>query len=62
MFKSTSTEQTSSWEAQRLLSDMSLSQLSNYQLMKQIIADRYESKEKDVAYRCQLRYRKREKR
>ena len=49
-------------EAQRLLSDMSLSQLSNYQLMKQIIADRYESKEKDVAYRCQLRYRKREKR
>ena len=48
-------------EAQRLLSDMTLSQLSNYQLMKQIIADRYEPKEKDVAYRCQLRYRKREK-
>lgn len=40
---------------------MTLSQLSNYQLMKQIIADRYEPKEKDVAYRCQLRYRKREK-
>ena len=29
--------------------------------MKQIITDRYAPKEKDVAYRCQLRYRKREK-
>ena len=29
--------------------------------MKQIIADRYEPKENDVVYRCQLRYRKREK-
>ena len=29
--------------------------------MKQVITDRYEPKEKDVAYRCQFRYRKQEK-
>ena len=48
-------------EAQRLLGDLTIAQLSNYQVMKQIISERYEPKEKDVAYRCQFRYRKREK-
>ena len=48
-------------EAQKLLTDLTMAQLSNYDTMKQIITDRYAPKEKDVAYRCQLRYRKREK-
>ena len=48
-------------EAQGLLSDLTIAQLSNYQVMKQVITDRYEPKEKDVAYRCQFSYRKREK-
>ena len=48
-------------EAQGMLSDLTIAQLSNYQVMKQVITDRYEPKEKDVAYRCQFRYRKREK-
>ena len=48
-------------EAQRLLSGLSVAQLGNFDAIKQIISDRYEPKEKDVAYRCQFRYRKREK-
>ena len=48
-------------EAQRLLSGLTVAQLTNYHAMKQIITDRYEPKEKDVAYRCQFRYRKRDK-
>ena len=48
-------------EAQRLLSGLTVAQLTNYYAMKQIITDRYEPKEKDVAYRCQFRYRKRDK-
>ncbi|MBV2113416.1 MAG: hypothetical protein KUF82_20885, partial [Candidatus Thiodiazotropha sp. (ex Ctena orbiculata)] len=48
-------------EAQRLLSGLTLAQLTNYHTLKTIIADRYEPKERDLAYRCQFRYRKREK-
>ena len=48
-------------EAQRLLSGLTVAQLTNYHAMKQVITDRYEPKEKDVAYRCQFRYRKRDK-
>ena len=45
----------------RLLSGLTLAQLANYHTLKQIITDRYEPKERDVAYRCQFRYCKREK-
>ena len=48
-------------EAQRLLSGLTVLQLGNYDAIKQIISDRYEPKQKDVTYRCQFRYRKREK-
>ena len=48
-------------EAQRLLSGLTVAQLGNYNALKQIILDGYELKDKDVAYRCQFRYRKREK-
>ena len=48
-------------EAQRLLSGLTVAQLGNYDAVKQIISDRYEPKQKDVTYRCQFRYRKREK-
>ena len=48
-------------EAQRLLSGLTVAQLRNFDAIKQIISDRYEPKEKDVAYRCQFRYRMREK-
>ncbi|MCG8047706.1 MAG: hypothetical protein N0E48_19110, partial [Candidatus Thiodiazotropha endolucinida] len=48
-------------EAQRLLSGLTVGQLSNYYALRQIVSDRYEPKEKDVAYRCQFRICKREK-
>ena len=48
-------------EAQRLLSGLTVAQLGNYDAIKQILSDRYEPKQKDVTYRCQFRYRKREK-
>ena len=48
-------------EAQRLLSGLTLAQLSNDNALKTIISDRYEPKERDLAYRCQFRYHKREK-
>ena len=48
-------------EAQRLLSGLTVAQLGNFNAIKQILSDRYEPKEKDVAFRCQFRYRKREK-
>ena len=36
-------------EAQRLLSGLTVAQLTNYHVMKQIITDRYVPKEKDVS-------------
>ena len=48
-------------EAQKLLSGLTVYQLCNYGTLKSILADRYDPKEKEVTYRCQFRYRRREK-
>lgn len=48
-------------EAQKLLSGLTLSQLNDYSILKSILSDRYDPKEKEVTYRCQFRYRRREK-
>ena len=48
-------------EAQKLLSGLTVYQLCNYGTLKSILADKYDPKEKEVTYRCQFRYRRREK-
>ena len=48
-------------EAQKLLSSLTVSQLSDYNKLKSILSNRYDPKEKEVTYRCQFRYYRREK-
>ena len=47
-------------EAQKLLSGLTISQLNDYSTLKAILSDRYDPKEKEVTYRCQFRFRRRE--
>ena len=49
-------------EAQKLLSSLTVAQLSDYSKLKSILSNRYDPKEKEVIYRCQFRYYRREKR
>ena len=48
-------------EAQKLLSSLTVAQLSDYSKLKSILSNRYDPKEKEVTYRCQFRYYRREK-
>ena len=45
----------------KLLSGLTISQLNDYSTLKAILSDRYDPKEKEVTYRCQFRFRRREK-
>ena len=48
-------------EAQKLLSSLTVAQLSDDSKLKSILSNRYDPKEKEVTYRCQFRYYSREK-
>ena len=48
-------------EAQKLLSSLTIAQLTDYSKLKSILSDRYDPKEKEVTYRCQFRHYRREK-
>ena len=48
-------------EAQKLLSSLTVAQLSDYSKLKSILSNRYDPKEKEITYRCQFRYYRRDK-
>ena len=48
-------------EAQKLLSSLTIAQLTDYSKLKSILSDRYDPEEKEVTYRCQFRHYRREK-
>ncbi|CAC5419775.1 unnamed protein product [Mytilus coruscus] len=47
--------------AQKILSDLTLGQLSDYTLIKSALAQRFHPRESEVAYRCEFRNLKRQK-
>lgn len=49
------------WEAQKLFSTLTLTQLSNFEILKQALLHRFNPKERQLAYRCEFRNRRRQK-
>ncbi|CAC5417406.1 unnamed protein product [Mytilus coruscus] len=47
--------------AQKILSDLTLGQLSDYNALKNVLSQRFNPREGEVAYRCEFRNRRRQK-
>ncbi len=48
-------------EAQKLLGSLTMAQLSDYHLLKAILAQRFNPQEREIAHRCEFRHRRRNK-
>jgi hypothetical protein len=47
--------------AQKILSDLTLGQLSDYIALRHVLSQRFDHREAEIAYRCEFRYLKRQK-
>lgn len=47
--------------AQKILSDLTLRQLSDYIALRQVLSQRFDPREAEIANRCEFRYLKRQK-